>query len=137
MSSAARQAVRRLFAATGSGDLTELCTRSGIQLMVLFGSARHPDGDPSDVDVAVRFDRDASHDVLGLLDGLYDLTGYEGYDVLDLGRAGPLPRERAMVGARVLYEHRPGMFANEQIAAIMERLETDEMRRVELALMTR
>jgi hypothetical protein len=42
-----------------------------------------------------------------------------------------------MVGGRPLYQARPGAFANEQIAAIMERLDTDEFRRLELELMAR
>ncbi|MEJ7742435.1 MAG: hypothetical protein WKF73_07755 [Nocardioidaceae bacterium] len=137
MPNAARPAVLRLCAAAESDDLDELCARAGVQLLVLFGSARSVDSYPDDVDLAVRFERDASHDVLGLLDHLYRLTGYEDFDVLDLGRAGPLARERALVGARVLHEANPGRFANEQIAAIMERIDTDEMRRAELALMAR
>ncbi|MGI8576762.1 MAG: hypothetical protein ACR2KG_02355 [Nocardioidaceae bacterium] len=42
-----------------------------------------------------------------------------------------------MVGSAVLAEAHPGRFANEQIAAIMQRLDTDEMRRVELELMSK
>ncbi|MEJ7705800.1 MAG: hypothetical protein WKF82_00150 [Nocardioidaceae bacterium] len=137
MSDTARKAVRRLCAAAESDDLAELCVPAGAQLLVLFGSANMSDSDPKDVDLAVRFEREAFHDVLGLLDQLYRLTSYEGFDVLDLGRAGPLARERALVGARVLHEARPGLFAKEQIAAIMERLDTDGMRRAELELMSR
>ncbi len=137
MSDSARQAVRRLREAAESGDLTRLCERTDAQLLLLFGSARRLDADPNDVDLAVRFEQPASHDVLGLLEQLYRLTGYEGFDVLDLGRAGPLARERALVGAHVLYEATAGRFASEQIAAIMERLDTDGMRRAELALMSR
>lgn len=137
MSDSARQAVRRLCEAAESGDLATLCERADAQLLLVFGSARRVDADPNDVDVAVRFEQGASHDVLGLLDQLYRLTGYEEFDVLDLGRAGPLARERALVGAHVLYEARAGRFASEQIAAIMERLDTDGMRRAELALMSR
>ncbi len=137
MSDSARQAVRRLCEAAKSGELAELCERADAQLLVLFGSARRLDADPNDVDVAVRFEQGPSHDVLGLLELLYRLTGYEEFDVLDLGKGGPLARERALVGAHVLYEAEPGRFAREQIAAIMERLDTDGMRRAELALMSR
>lgn len=133
----AQQAVGRLRGAVESGDLSELCGRAGVQLMTIFGSANAPDTDANDVDLAVRFEPESSGDVLALLDRLYRLTEYERFDVLDIGRAGPVARERALVGAQVLYEARPGRFANEQIAAIMERLDTDEMRRVELELMSR
>lgn len=137
VSPTAQLAVRRLCTAAESSDLADLCARTGARLLVLFGSARGADCDPNDVDLAVRFEHGRPHDLLALLDELYRLTGYEEFDVLDLARAGPLARERALVGARVLHEAEPGSFAVEQIAAIMERLDTDAMRRVELALMSR
>lgn len=114
--------------------LDELCSRLGIELLVLFGSAARAGQEPHDVDVAVRFTA-TSGDVLTLLNDLYLLTGFEDFDLLDLRRAGPVARERALVGCVPLYQARDGLFANTQIAAIMERLDTDEMRRVELALL--
>ncbi|MGI8522844.1 MAG: nucleotidyltransferase family protein [Nocardioides sp.] len=137
VSEIARQASRRLSEAAASGEVAGLCGRARIELLVMFGSAAHDDTDPNDVDLAVRFERGADGDVLGLLEALYELTGYEGFDLLDLGRAGPVARERALIGVRVLHEARPGLFAREQLSAIMERLDTDEMRRVELELMSR
>lgn len=137
MSEHAAKAVRRLLAATGSGELEGLCTRRRIELLVLFGSAAGSAYEAHDVDLALTFEREAPHDLIQVLDDLYALTGYEGYDLLDLGRAGPLARERALVRGRLLYQARPGQFANTQIAAIMERLDTDEMRRVELELLSR
>jgi hypothetical protein len=101
----------------------------------MFGSAVDQAADPGDVDLAVLAQGDL--DVLGLLERLYTLTGYEDFDVLDLRRASVVARERALLGARLLRESRPGLFANSQIAAIMERMDTDAMRRVELELMTR
>lgn len=105
--------------------------------MVLFGSAALEVEAPHDVDVAVMFEHVASGDVLALLDELYGLTHYEGFDVLDLDRAGPVARERALVGGRLLHQAHDGLFANQQIAAMMERMDTEEMRRVELELMAR
>ncbi|MGV1007199.1 MAG: nucleotidyltransferase family protein [Dermatophilaceae bacterium] len=134
MSEQARHAADQLRALADNDVLRRLCTRLGIELLVLFGSAVSGE-DPNDVDLAVRFARQSRPDLLALLDELYQLTRYEGFDVLDLARAGPLARERALVGAVPLHEARPGLFANTQIAAIMERLDTDEMRRVELALL--
>lgn len=120
-----------------AGALEPLCTQLGIELLVLFGSAARDAADPADVDLAVRFRQDIPADLLGLLDALYELTGFEGYDVLDLARAGPVAQERALVGCRLLYQARAGLFARAQIGAIMERLDTDELRRVELALLAR
>ncbi|MGB8384043.1 MAG: hypothetical protein WCG47_22825 [Dermatophilaceae bacterium] len=134
MSERARRAADQLLGLAKTDALAQLCSQLGIELMVLFGSAFAND-DPNDVDLAVRFAPSVDADLLTLLDKLYQLTRYEGFDVLDLGRAGPLARERALVGGVPLHEARPGLFANSQIAAIMERLDTDEMRRVELALL--
>jgi predicted nucleotidyltransferase len=136
VSERARAAALRLLEAMETGEVAALCGRAHVEL-VLFGSAAIEDADPADLDVAVAFDRDSPGDVLGLLDELYLLTGYEDFDVLDLDRAGPLARERALVGCRLLFQARAGLFANRQIAAIMERLDTDEMRRLQLELMAR
>lgn len=131
----AEDAVQRLLDVVDSGELVALCERAGVSLMVLFGSAVDTPEDASDVDLAVSFEADGG-DVLGLLDELYRFTGYEGFDILDLDRAGPVARERALVGCRLLYQAAPGTFANRQIAAIMERLDTDEFRRIDLGLLT-
>ncbi len=48
-----------------------------------------------------------------------------------------MARERALVEVDPLYERSPGDFANAQIAAIMERLDTDWLRRLDLELMSR
>jgi predicted nucleotidyltransferase len=132
MSSEARAAANRLLAAP---EIAELCDRYRVELLVMFGSAADAAQDPSDVDLAVL--AEDGFDLLSFVDELYLMTEFEGFDVLDLRRAAPVPRERALVGARRLYEARSGLFANTQIAAIMERMDTEEMRRVELELMAR
>lgn len=137
MTITAREAGQRLEAAAESGALETLCRRHGIDLMVLFGSVARGEADPADVDVAIAARPETTLDLLGLLQDLYELTEYEDFDVLDLGRAGPVAKERALVGARVLYQGSPGAFANRQIAAVMERIDTEEMRRIELELMAR
>jgi predicted nucleotidyltransferase len=130
----ARRAAEQLIRLAQGDGLDELCSSLGIDLMVLFGSAARAEGEPHDVDLAVRFA--SSHgDVLRLLDELYLLTRFEGFDILDLRRARPVARERALVGCVPLYQSRSGLFANAQIAAIMERFDTEEMRRVELELL--
>lgn len=69
--------------------------------------------------------------------GQHSETGYEGFDLLDLRRAGPVARDRALSGGRLLYQAAPGIFPNAQIAAMMERLETAAFRRAELDLLSR
>lgn len=131
------KARERLERAASNGELEQLCRRHAVELVVLFGGAAREESDPSDLDLAVRFSGGAGRDVLGLISDLYEVTGIEAIDVMVLNDAGPLARERAMVGGRLLYAARPGLFAGEQIAAIMERLDTDHLRRLELALMRR
>lgn len=133
--STARTAAERLV--TAEDELTALCQAEGIELLVLFGSAAHQDADPSDVDLALRFAPGLEGDLLSVLERLYRLTGYEDFDLLDLRRAGPLARDRALSGGRLLHQAAPGLFANAQIAAMMERLETAGFRRAELDLLSR
>jgi predicted nucleotidyltransferase len=137
-----RRALERLVDEADTGALARLCRRHAISLLVVFGSATHPDAEdggppPGDLDLAVRFEPDARRDLLTLLDDLYQLIGLEAVDLMVLDEAGPVARERALVGGRPLHQGRPGAFANEQIAAIMERMETEELRRIELELMAR
>jgi hypothetical protein len=73
--------------------------------------------------------------VLGLLEDLVALTGTERIDLADLGRAGPVLRGRALVGAVALYEAEAGDCARAQMAAMLQRTDTDWLRRQDLELM--
>jgi len=128
---------KRLRDAATQGALGELCHRHDLDLLVVFGSVLVPGGEPRDLDVAVRCAPGGeSPDVLSLLDDLYHLTGSERIDLLVLDRAAPLARERAVTAGEPLFQRKPGDFANAQIAAIMERLDTDGFRAMELELMS-
>lgn len=131
-----RQALSRLRAAAESGELRTLCRRYGVALLVAFGSAVRPGSTPRDLDLAVRF-TSAHPDLLGLLDELGSLAGTSRIDLMNLGSAGPVARERALVNAIPLIEENAGEFANAQIAAMMERMETAWLRRLDLELMAR
>lgn len=111
--------------------MARLCEHQELELLVLFGSAARVGRSPSDVDLAMRYRVDVTPDPLALLRQLYELTSYEEYDLLDLARAGPVARDRALIGCRLLYQERPGLLAKAQIAASMERMDTDELRRVD------
>jgi hypothetical protein len=76
------------------------------------------------------------HDTVRLIEDLYRLTGSERVDLMVLNRAAPLARERALTTGEPLFQRHPGGFANAQIAAIMERFDTDRFRAMELELMT-
>jgi predicted nucleotidyltransferase len=134
----AREALERLIAAADSGELRQLCERYGADLLVAFGSATRTGGTPRDLDIAVLFRRDAGRPaLLGFLDELGQLAQTTELDLMDLGRAGPVARERALVGGHVLAELTPGTFAQEQMRAITERMDTAWLRRLSLELMAR
>lgn len=100
-----------------------------------FGSVLRPTGVPHDV-LAVRW-AGQDIDVLGLLDELVELAGSSQLDLMDLASAGPVARERALVGGVPLVEDSPGSFARAQLAAMMERMDTAWLRRLDLELMAR
>ncbi|MGH3312452.1 MAG: hypothetical protein ACRDP3_18015 [Streptomyces sp.] len=136
-----REALRRLTAsavAGENGELHSLCRRYGAELVVAFGSAVRTDATPRDLDIAVAFHRHGPQpDVLGFLDALGVLAETTTLDFMDLGRAGPVARERALVNGLPLVELIPGVFAREQMHAITERMDTAWLRRLDLELMAR
>jgi predicted nucleotidyltransferase len=136
MGSAPYDGLERLVAAAESGALADLSREHGVTLMVVFGSVLDPGSSARDLDLAVRFQTETP-DVLGLLDRLASFGAGDEVDLMVLNHAGPVARERALVGARVLFESRSGEFATTQIAAIMERMDTDWLRALELELMAR
>ena len=129
-------AARRVLAAAETGKLAELGAKHRLDLVVLFGSAAQAGtADPGDVDVAVRFEHGAPQDVLGVLNDLSDLACSDDIDLMVLNRAGPVARERALVGGIPLYQGVSGAFVTAQMAAVLERMDTDHLRRLDLELM--
>lgn len=117
--------------------LTSICRRHNVILLTAFGSALDPHSQPHDLDVGVLFDFTKDRDVLGLLDELSQVARFDSLDVTVLNDAGPVIRERALVGAEVLFEGAKSVHANASIAAIMERLDTAWLRRLALETMAR
>jgi predicted nucleotidyltransferase len=127
----------RLQEAARQGAVAELCRRHGLDLLVVFGSVLATGTDPRDLDIAVRFGAgNEAPDTLKILDDLYRLMGSDRIDLMVLNRAAPLARERALTTGEPLFQRKSGDFANAQIAAIMERLDTDRFRAMDLELMS-
>jgi predicted nucleotidyltransferase len=131
-----REALRRLEHAAADGQLDALCARHAVAVMGAFGSATRQDGtEPGDLDVAVAFLAGSDRDLVTLWDELSALSGAgDRLDLLDLDAAGPVARSHGLVGVP-LYEAEPGMFARRQIAASLERMDTEWLRRIELELL--
>lgn len=126
------EALARLRQAAGEGVLDALCGRHRVRVLTVFGSALRPDAEPQDLDVAVRFEIGHAGDVLALLDELSRLTGSDDIDLMVLDHAGPVAKERALVGCLALYESEPCAYANAQMAAMCERMDTDWLRALDL-----
>lgn len=129
------EARRELLRARDSGALAALCRAHDVDLMVLFGSAVAAPSEARDLDLGVAGSVGRRLDPIALLQALYEQTGFEGFDLLNLRTAGAVARERALVGGEVLHQEQRGLFATMQIAAIMERLDTEHLRRVQLELL--
>jgi predicted nucleotidyltransferase len=132
-----RRALDRLRVVARTGELDQLCARHGVRIMSVFGSTAAGADNPRDLDIAVAFLPGAEAQVLDLVEDLVALTGTEAIDLLVLNRAGPVAKERALVGAVPLYQNEPCAYANAQMAAMLERMETDWLRRLDLEAMAR
>ena len=124
------QALGRLEQAAADGRLDELAERRRVAVLTVFGSAARRDPSARDLDVAVAL-RPGGTDVLALLDELSVLTGSDQVDLLDLDLAGPVAREHA------LYESEHGLMARMRGQAVVQRMDTDWLRRLDLELLAR
>lgn len=136
MAPTVRDSLLRLREIVDSGELAAAVAALGVDLVVLHGSALRA-GEPADVDVAVAFDPGGSErPFLDVVNALGRLVPGDHLDVLPLDTAGPVARHRALATAEVLYLGRPGAYADRQMAAFKEFLETERFRRLDIALMS-
>lgn len=132
-----REALDRLRAAAASGALESLCRRHDIRVLTAFGSVVHGNGEPGDLDVGIAFEPRAEGDLIAVVNALIEFTGSERVDVMDIGRASPVARSRALIGVLPLYESEPGAYAQAQMAAAVLEWDTAWMRRLALESLTR
>lgn len=136
----------RLRQSVADGRIAELCRRQGIEMLVLFGSgvsvfatqSQHDQSDqqaPQDVDLAFRQAGRSVVDLLAVAASLYQIMGIERIDLLDLCKAGPVARQRALTRGRKLYETSASLFAEAQIRAAMEYYDTAPLRQLERELL--
>lgn len=137
MGTGPRAALQHLVDAAQDGRLDAVCARHRVRVLTVFGSTVSGAPEPRDLDVAVRFEPSGQGDLLALLDDLAALTGSDDLDVLVLDRAGPVARERALVGCLPLYESEPMAYASAQTAAMGERMDSDWLRAQDLQTLRR
>ncbi|CAN5533867.1 hypothetical protein BH23ACT6_BH23ACT6_13440 [soil metagenome] len=126
----ATEDLARLRAALADGGLERVCRQHAVSLCVLHGSAVDTD-DPGDVDLAIGWMRRGDHDLIALVGDLIDVVG-DSVDVMDLDRAGPVAAQRALTRGEVLVELIPGTFANRQMRAMREFMDTQRFRDLQL-----
>lgn len=128
------EGLARLRAGAESGELDALCRRHRIRVLTVFGSASRGAASARDLDVGVLLEPGAVIDYLSLIRDLDTLTEAD-VDVVHLNPAGPVLRERALVGSVVLDESEPGAWASASTAAMLERMDTAWLRRLDLELL--
>lgn len=128
MTTSAHDAATQLIAAADEGRLEPLCSRLGVRLLGLFGSAASGGVDAADVDVAVSFAGPSRQ--LELIDALTELLAFDDIDLLVLDTADPVARARGLTG-RGLFEAEPGLWATSQMAALAEERDTAWMRELD------
>lgn len=126
----------RLAELAADGRLDELCERHGIAVLTVFGSVARGAREPNDLDIAVLHRPGARVDYLALIGELQAAAGTD-IDLAVLDLSGPVLRERALVGAIPLYEHRPAEWQRAATAAALVRMDTAWMRRLDLDLLAR
>lgn len=126
----------RLRAAAASGELDELCARHRVRVLTVFGSTARGEPTARDLDVGVLFEPATRVDYPSIIDDLQELTGAD-VDLVRLDGAGPLIRERALVGSVALHESEAGAWSSAATAAALERMDTAWMRRSSLQTLAR
>lgn len=136
-SSRVADGLARLRRAARDGSLADLCTHHEVDLLTLHGSAARGEPAPRDIDLAVLFASGTSRPrLLDLVTALIDLTGTDEIDVMDVRRASPTARARALAhDAIVLHEARPGLATRHQMAALTLEMELRPLRRRQLELL--
>lgn len=133
------EALRTLERGRDDGTLAALCDDANVDLLVVHGSVLDPARarPPEDLDLAVLFARGSDGDVITLLNALTRMLRTDAVDVMVLNRAGVVARAEALGHGVPFFERRDGLFAQQQVAALTERMETAWMRRLDLDLLAR
>lgn len=120
-----------------NGQLGALCESLGVDLLVLFGSARLDPETAGDIDLAYSFDGDHRGDDLAVVNALGERYRGDHLDLMPLDRADPVAFLAALIEAEVLVERTRDKFAERQILALGIFRDTQRLRDLALEVMTR
>ncbi|MDO5068149.1 MAG: hypothetical protein Q4D96_12780 [Propionibacteriaceae bacterium] len=123
-------ALERIRQASADGSLAELCRSQGIELLVLFGSAVSSPT-PGDIDLAVGFEPAGAGNLLDAVNALSEAFATDALDVMDLDRAGPVARQRALTRGEILHQSSPRAFSERHLWALAEYMETAGLRQLQ------
>ncbi|HZL06177.1 MAG TPA: nucleotidyltransferase domain-containing protein [Coriobacteriia bacterium] len=127
----------RLGELAATGTLEVFCADRRIRLMTAFGSAARGDAAARDLDIAVSYEPGGGEDHYKVASDLMRLLGTPDIDLVDLDNAGIILRDEALSGAKLLVERSEGLYADMQIAASLERMDTAWLRQLHLELMAK
>lgn len=130
------QALDRLRHLAESGGLNVSCEAFEVDVLVAFGSTTDDERADTarDLDLAARF-RSTPAPLLEFINEMEGLAEFSPIDVMDLARAGTIGRLKALAHGIPLYESATGLWANLQIAAMLEYMDTAELRRLDRELL--
>jgi hypothetical protein len=137
MAATPRDALDQLRREARDGSLADFCREIGVELLVAFGSAVNPAWPvpPRDLDLAVLMTAPAN--VLTVINDLMDHLRLDQIDLMDLSRAGEVARAEALGRGELLYEATPGTFAERQVFAVAQTIDTEWLRAIQLRAMAR
>lgn len=128
-------ALEVLRAGARSGALAAFCESERIDLLVAFGSAVRTPEKARDLDLGVLAPQRTGTDRLLMVSELTAYLHCDAVDVLDLDHAGVLARAEALGDGEPLYEARAGLFAQEQMRALGQRMDTTWLHALQLDLL--
>jgi hypothetical protein len=130
-SSAPREALERLAAASDAGRLDGPLVEHGVEVLTAFGSVIDADvDDPHDLDLGVWCGGGGPLDLPGLIGVLSDAADHD-VDLAVLDTASLVLVSDAVTG-RPLWEARPGLVAGLQMRFVPQRMDTAWLRQLDL-----
>ncbi len=116
---------------TNRTSIKDFCEKTGIELLVLFGSAaKGTEREGSDIDLAVKMKTDREIDKLDLIFHLGGIFGDREIDLVVLTLdTDPVLLFEIFSQGKPLYEAQQGIFENDQLRAFKLYYDTEKIRR--------